>query len=434
VIGRILDALAGRVAAADAVVKTDDTLTLSISPDGDTRVAGARSQLSHLRVARQGRIGFAFATGDESSELVGRAMAGAASGEELDLFLPAPAPLPEVVTRAPQAAAADAAVLHGLARALYERLTRTNRRVEAWAERSAGSVQVANTRSVLAGYEVSLAGIGAVVESIGAESAPPCRVHYAGVALPTLLDLELLVGEVDRRLDPPILGGAGSRPDLLVCLAPRAVATLVRPVRAALTGYEALLGRSPLRGRLGEQVFDEKLSLTDDPVAPGRPGSRPVDDDGVVSRRVPLIERGRLAGFASDVLVGARAQVPSTGHAWRLPNAAPRVGLTNLRMEPGADGREALLAEMGRGVLIEDLEWGAGANALPGTIFLRAPWAYLIEGGTIRGRLEGVTVSGNVFEALRRIRAVGNDATWVGAQELASMVVEGLVVRIEDRG
>ena len=427
-IGRILDALAGRVAAADAVVKTDDTLTLSISPEGDTRVAGSRSQLSYLRGARKGRIGFASATGDESSELVGRAMAGAASGEELELFLPAPAPLPVVVTCAPQAAAADAAVLHELARALSQRLARTYRRVEVWAERSTGTVQVANTRSVLAGYDVSLAGIGAVVESIGAESAPPCRVHCGGVALPTLGDVERLVEEVDRRLNPKVLGSAGSLSDLPVCLAPRALATLLRPLRAALTGYEALLGRSPLRGRRGEQVFGEELSLSDDPVAPGRPGSRPVDDDGVVSRRFPLIERGRLAGLASDLMVGARAQVPSTGHAWRSPNAAPRVGLTNLRMEPGAGNRETLLAGMGRGVLIEDLEWGAGANALPGIIALRAPWAYLVEGGAVRGRLEGVVVSGNVFDALNRIVTIGGDLMWVGAQELSSAVVEGLTL------
>jgi len=426
VIGRILDALAGRVASADAVIKTDDTLSVSISPEGDTRVSEARSHQSHLRVARQGRIGFASATGDESSELVGRAMASAASGEELELFLPAPAPLPNVVTRAPQSAAADAAVLTGLARALRDRLVRSHRRVEVWAERSSGGVQVANTRAVLAGYAVTLSGVGAVVESIGAESAPPCRVHYAAVDLPTLADLEALVAEVDRRLEPAVLSGAGRLSGLPVCFTPRALVTFLRPVRAALTGYEALLGRSPLRGRLGEPVLDERLTLVDDPLIPGRPGSRPVDDDGVVSRRVSLVERGRLIGFASDLMVGSRAGVPSTGHAWRLPHAAPRVGLTNLLVEAGTHSPEALLAELGRGVLIEDLDWGAGTNPVSGTIVLRAPWAYLVEGGAVRGRLEGVVLSGNVFEALRRVRAIGSDATWLGASCLPALAVEGL--------
>jgi predicted Zn-dependent protease len=41
-------------------------------------------------------------------------------------------------------------------------------------------------------------------------------------------------------------------------------------------------------------------------------------------------------------------------------------------------------------------------------------------------------VSGNVFDALNRIVGIGSDATWVGAQELPSLVVEGLVTRIQD--
>jgi len=118
--------------------------------------------------------------------------------------------------------------------------------------------------------------------------------------------------------------------------------------------------------------------------------------------------------------------VPSTGHAWRLPHAAPRVGLTNLLMEAGTHSPEALLAELGRGVLIEDLDWGAGTNPVSGTIVLRAPWAYLVEGGAVRGRLEGVVLSGNVFEALRRVRAIGSEAAWVGASCLPSLAVEGL--------
>jgi PmbA protein len=257
-------------------------------------------------------------------------------------------------------------------------------------------------------------------------------VHCAAVELPTLADLEALVAEVDRRLDPPILAGVVSVSGLPVCFAPRALATFLRPVRAALTGYEALLGRSPLRGRLGELVLDERITLVDDPVTPGRPGSRPVDDDGVVSRRVSLVERGRLAGFASDLMVGSRARVPSTGHAWRLPHAAPRVGLTNLLMEAGTCSPEALRAELGRGLLIEALDWGAGTNPVSGTIVLRAPWAYLVEGGAVRGRLEGVVLSGNVFEALRHIRAIGSEASWVGAAFLPSLVVEGLVVSSQE--
>ncbi|HEV8149238.1 MAG TPA: metallopeptidase TldD-related protein, partial [Gemmatimonadales bacterium] len=278
--GALLAALAGRVQAADAVVKVDDTLSLAIAPEGDTRVSSSRSRTCHLRVGREGRVGHAATAGDDVGDLIGRAMAAAASGGELELFLPAPAPLPAVANRAPAAAAADVAVLHALARTLLERLQQSGRRIEVWAERAAGSIEVANTRGVLAGYGVTLAGVGAVVESIGAGWAPPCRVHAAGSTLPALSEIERLAAEVERRLAPPILESVRTLPaTLTVCLAPPAVLTFLRPLRAALTGYEAWLGSSPLRGKLGERVFDEKLSLSDDPLAPGRPGSRPLDDD-----------------------------------------------------------------------------------------------------------------------------------------------------------
>jgi len=431
VIGQILDALAGRVSAADVVTKTDDTLTLAISAEGETRVAGGRSRASHLRVLRGGRAGCAVTRDDDVAELAGHAMLAAASGEELELFLPAPSPLAEVSTATPQAAAAETAVLDGLARALLDRVVRNNRRVEVWSERSSGSVRVANSRGVLAGYDVTLAGAGAVVESIGAGWAPPCRVHLSGAALPTLFDIEGLAAEVNRRLDAPLVELSRALPaSPLVCLAPRALATFLRPLRAALLGREAWLGRSPLRGRRGEQVFDEKLSLTDDPLVPGRPGSRPIDDEGVPSRRLPLVERGRLLAFATDLSVGVRANAPSTGHGWRLPSVAPRVGFTNLLMGPGSADRQGLLAGVSSLILIEELDWGAGPNPLGGAIALRAPWAYLVEAGEVRGRLDGVVLTGNVFDALTRIAAVGSDSTWIGSHCLPSMVVEGLGVGV----
>lgn len=426
----VLDALAGRVASADLVVKTDDTLSLAISADGESRVMSDQTRTSHLRLLRDGRVGFASTHGDDVTDLIGHAMTAAASGEELPLLLPAAAPMPEVSTRNPQAAAADTATLDRLARGLANRLLRSDRRVEVWAERSSGAVQVANSRAVLAGYDVTLAGVGAVVESIGAGWAPPVRVHCAAAALPTLLDIEALVTEVDQRLAPPIVPlPAGLGKELPVCLAPRALATFLRPVRAALAGREALLGASPFRGRLQEQVVAAAITLVDDPLAAGRPGSRPVDDDGVPSRTLPLINAGYVVGLLADLQLGAKAGVPSTGHAWRFPGAPPRVGFTNLRMLPGSTSPAALLAGMGTGLLVADLDWGTGPNGLSGALTLRAPWAYLVESGAVVGRLEGVVLSGNVFNALNGEVAVGSDATWIGAQCLPSVVV-----RLEVRG
>jgi predicted Zn-dependent protease len=97
-------------------------------------------------------------------------------------------------------------------------------------------------------------------------------------------------------------------------------------------------------------------------------------------------------------------------------------------MLPGTENRPTLLTMMGKGILIEELEWCAGPNPISGTIALRAPWAYLVESGTIKGRLEGVVLSGNVFEALRELGGVGNDAAWIGETDRqSSPAAEGRV-------
>jgi PmbA protein len=257
-------------------------------------------------------------------------------------------------------------------------------------------------------------------------------VFSSGAALPTLADVERLVDEVDRRLEPKLTAWPAALPPRpMVCFGPRALATLLRPLRAALTGRWARWGRAPLRQRLGEVLFDPRVTLVDDPLAPGRPGTRPCDDDGVVSRRLPLVERGAVVTLLADLAVGARAGVPSTGHAWRTPNAPPAVGLTNLRLMPGMENRATLLTMMGRGVLIEDLDWGAGPNPVSGDFALRAPWAYLVESGLVRGRLEGCRLAGNVFEALRHVGGVGSDATWIGAAKLPTLLLGGLLVSRE---
>lgn len=426
-IGALLDATAGRAQRADAVVKTDETLSFSLSPEGESRIWSSESSTTHLRVMMDGRVGYASATSLEPSGLRDRALAAAQAGPTVELHLPLPAPLPEVSLRSPAVVTADVAALDGLARALFERLQRTHRRVEVWVERSIGSVRLGNTRGVLTGYEVSLAGAGAVVESIGAGYAPPCRVHQAGIGLPELVELEELVNEVDRRLEPPLLQerrrlGA----TLPVCFSPRAVASLLVPLRAALSGREALFGASPLRGRLGERVFDPKLTISDDPLAGGRPGSRPVDDDGVVTRPIAVIERGRVVAFLADLECGARAGIPSTGHAWRSAGTGSRAGFTNVRVAPGVETRATLLTMMGRGLLVEDLEWRAGPNPIRGTFNLPAPWTYFVENGTVKGRLEGISLSGNIYDLLTRIGAIGSDLTWTGAVGAPSILLEGV--------
>ncbi|MEO8449290.1 MAG: metallopeptidase TldD-related protein [Gemmatimonadota bacterium] len=421
-IAALLSDAAPRADAADAVAKTDETITLTVDPAGGGRSVSSVSGGAQIRVFKDGRIGWRGESGTASAALIDGALASAAAGEPVTVFLPAPAPVAEVATRDLGTTRASIPELWEMVRSLAGRLAGPEREVEAWLERSSGTVALGNSRGVRAEYPVSLAGVGARVRT---PNAPPVDVHVAGGALPTSLDLEQLALEVDRRLSGPALEAEeiGSCP---VLFRPRAVRALLRPILAALTGDPGPIEPS-LAVDLDLVRLDRRLTLIDDPLAPLRPGSRPIDDDGVPSLRLTLIDRGRVRTGLTDLLVGARLDRPSTGHAWRSVLGAPRVGATNLRLLPD-EGASDPLAAIDRGVLVEDLTWNAAPNAATGSFTLSAPWAYRIERGEVVGRLESVVLAGNAFEILGKVIAIGGDATWLGAACLPSVAVEGVRV------
>ena len=115
-ITRLLDAARARVQMADAVAKTDETLTLRLR-DGEVVAAHTSEQAGHnLRVVVDGRIGVAGTTGADADALFEAALASAAAGEEAPLLLPSPSPLPRVHTHVPRAAAASVVELAQLGR------------------------------------------------------------------------------------------------------------------------------------------------------------------------------------------------------------------------------------------------------------------------------------------------------------------------------
>jgi predicted Zn-dependent protease len=72
--------------------------------------------------------------------------------------------------------------------------------------------------------------------------------------------------------------------------------------------------RSFLSGRLGERLFDPRISLADDALDPsGLPAA--FDFEGVPKRRVQLIEDGVARGVVWDRVSAARAGAQTTGHA-----------------------------------------------------------------------------------------------------------------------
>jgi PmbA protein len=138
----------------------------------------------------------------------------------------------------------------------------------------------------------------------------------------------------------------------------------------SFSGLGILEERSALCGRIGEQLADPKVTITDDPLDPaGLP--KAFDFEGVPKRVVPLIEDGVARGVVWDRTTAARApdDASSTGHAPPPPARMYGPMPTALSVAPGdAESVDELINLVGDGIYVTRLHYLGIVNPREGVI------------------------------------------------------------------
>ncbi|RJP32108.1 MAG: TldD/PmbA family protein [Actinobacteria bacterium] len=179
---------------------------------------------------------------------------------------------------------------------------------------------------------------------------------------------------------------------------------------AALSAEAVLKGRSFLAGKVGETIAAPTVSIIDDGLLRGAPSTAPFDDEGVPSQRKELIGGGVLNGYLHNTYTAARSGTASTGNASRGSfRDRPRVGASNMFLQPGRGGREEIMRQVGEGVLVLQVVGAhAGANPVSGEISLGALGLQIENGAPVRP-LREITLAGKALDFLRGIVAIGED-------------------------
>jgi len=183
---------------------------------------------------------------------------------------------------------------------------------------------------------------------------------------------------------------------------------------SAFNGKPVFEGASPLGDKVGQVVFDKAFSLHDDPTIPFRPGSRPCDDEGVPSRRTPLVSHGIVKGFLYDLRTAGLAGKKSTGNGSRGGGAPPSPAPSALVVAPGKTSFADMVADIKEGLVIEQLIGAGQGNLLGGDFSGNVLLGYKIENGKLVGRVKDTMVAGNVYQVLKNIPAIGSESKWVG--------------------
>lgn len=205
----------------------------------------------------------------------------------------------------------------------------------------------------------------------------------------------------------------------------RISASLIGHVLAAINGRAIVRGASWLRDAMETQILPEAMSLTELPHRPRHAASRLFDAEGLPTRSREVIRDGVLTGWLLDLASARRLGLTPTGNAMRGAGGPVSPGVSNVVLTPGTATRDALIAQMGRGLVVTGF-LGASINATTGD-YSRGVSGFWVEGGRIAWPVNECTIAGNLREFLPRMIAA-NDARPFRSLSVPSLLVEGLTV------
>jgi len=206
-----------------------------------------------------------------------------------------------------------------------------------------------------------------------------------------------------------------------VLFTPRVAASLMIGLQMGTNGKLVQKGASPLTEKLDSQIMDDRITITDDPLVDMKPGSRPFDDEGTVSRRNVVVEKGILKSFLFDLQTADRLGAETTGSAGRPYHGPPSPSWTNLVMEPGEDSVEDLVTRIDDGLLVDQVLGAGQSNLLMGEFSFNVSLGFRIRRGEILGRVKNLMVAGNVYDALSDVSSMSREREYTHGMLLPSI-------------
>ena len=286
---------------------------------------------------------------------------------------------------------------------------RLRREAEASVFSESGEVEIVNTLGLHVGHRANI--IGGYVQPVAEENG---RVS-SGFSLffendPAKIDAEKTVREAVKEAVDGLSAASVPSGSYRVLLRNDVAAQMLRAFSGVFSADRAQKGLSLLKGREGEKIAAECLTIVDDPHLPGQAASTPFDGEGVPTFRKEVVSGGVLKTLLHNLKTAKKQGVETTANACRGGYGSPvGVAPSNFCVQPSNLAFEDMLDLLGDGLLITDLQgWHAGADAVSGDFSLPAR-GYRVENGKIAGSVNQITLAGNFFELLKSVEAVSGD-------------------------
>lgn len=183
---------------------------------------------------------------------------------------------------------------------------------------------------------------------------------------------------------------------------------------------------SPFVGKLGKSVAAKHLSLYDDGTLAGGLGGADRDDEGLPTRRMPLIEQGKLVGVLHDLRSASEEKATPTASAQRAHRgegersylAPPRASGLNFVLDGPRKPLADLIAETDKGLVVHDTIGAHTANPVTGEFHVNSALLFEVRRGEVVGPAKSVMLSGSMPAWLKAIDALSAEHVDIGGYSI----------------
>lgn len=206
-----------------------------------------------------------------------------------------------------------------------------------------------------------------------------------------------------------------------VMLTPHSIGeVLMWRIESGVSGRSLVDHITPLEKRVGEKICDTRITITENPHLKNFVGSRPFDDEGVATQKLPIIEKGVFKNFVFDLNTAKKLNTQSTGNGYKTTMWGGDIStpvtayLRQPVFEKGDFSYDDMVKEMDEGIIL-DLANGAHSGNIPAGFFsVNVGFGLYVKDGVIQGRAGDAMVSGNVYDILQNLHSVSKELNWKG--------------------
>ncbi|MFW9806814.1 MAG: TldD/PmbA family protein [Candidatus Thorarchaeota archaeon] len=205
-------------------------------------------------------------------------------------------------------------------------------------------------------------------------------------------------------LDAPLAKGGKHT----VVMEPSVVGIICHEAIGHTVEADLVAAGSAAKGKIGEKVASEHVTMIDSGEETEGSGWLPVDDAGVQVGKTVIIEKGIMKSFLHSRSSAYDFETEPTGNERAFEyDVEPLIRMRNTYLAPGDFTHDELIEDVKFGYLLA-FPGGGQADSTAEFMF-GVPKAYEIVNGSVTQLVKNVTITGNAYEVLSSVDGVAKD-------------------------